>query len=1148
MKKIFTFACLLALGLSGSPTVAAAEGEVFDIEYNFDVDADFPDGANLPAGWAQDGTPLKRTSGVPLGLSNHSGDYILGAASAKFDEVIYTPLIKVAAGKPCSLEFQYFLPGGTNFVYATGMEIYTSASQSMTGAVKVGAIKQDNYKDWTKFSVTVTPEADGEMCFALKFVNDYGMTVNCGAVGLDSFFISGTYAVDEPAGTPFDVTFDFEDDADFPGVAYLPKGWLSTGTKPFMRKSPETLRIAAPADGSRVVGNVGATTKGDNVLITPLYNIEKGTPFTIAFDYLTVPQLEEFGYGFTVYAAPSQSMEEAVKVGSIAEYLDHRNEWLSSETFTFTPEATGKYYFIISPANESGFTPGGPVAFDNIHITGYEADEQPETTDVPAPPAGTPEAFEAEFNFDVDADFPDGANLPAGWKQDGTPLKRTSGAPLGLSNQSGDYILGAASAKFDEVIYTPLYNLVAGKPYTLEFQYFLSGGSNFVYATGMEIYTSASQSMDGAVKVGSIKQDNYKDWTKFSVTVTPEADGEMCFALKFVNDYGMTTNCGAVGLDSFFISGTCYGSTQGGDDDDPVIELYPNEDNAGECIELPYFETFSDQTHFTGDSYVPRGWRSTGSVTWVTASVDALPAKAGQYYLITNHNTEGERDDKAYTPFFNLDAGTEYTVSYYVYMQGNDYNEDGILYLPTMRFTVGTEHDSEFHNTISKFSDRTNGWVKQEHKFTPEASGPYCFSFALTGPVNSGYVAIDDVQVSAPDLIARVEPAFAAKALYSLFDNSKTVLFEGQPLKIVNQTRFATSYEWSVDGAEPATSTEAEPEFTFPASGTYTVTLKATNPRGTRTTQHTYNVQLVGKDTKGDQPLSLYNSATDRLYERGETPAFSIDPYDFITGYNHYYFELAQRFDLSDEIPVKLKQLSFYVTDRRYRGTTEFYDDQRTKPFSLAVYGSDANGNLDESNELGRIDTTIGEALGSSGLGGNAPANHDIVFDTPIEATGTIYVAMIFDRSMEVVPQDSQLGRSYIATSVVRHGHGQSSLYVKPVDTPEDSKAEIGKWTTVDALDSSFAGMSPYWMLWLNAYDETNAIEGVAADNAAALTACFHGDTLTVGGVAEGTAVDVYNIAGARVASFAAPSAAIAGLPAGIYLVKAGTQTVKTVK
>ncbi len=958
MKKIFTFACLLALGLSGSPTVAAAEGEVFDIEYNFDVDADFPDGANLPAGWAQDGTPLKRTSGVPLGLSNHSGDYILGAASAKFDEVIYTPLYNLVAGKPYTLEFQYFLPGGSNFVYATGMEIYTSASQSMDGAVKVGAIKQDNYKDWTEFSVTVTPEADGDMCFALKFVNDYGMTVNCGAVGLDSFFISGTYAVAEPEGTPFDVTFDFEDDAD----------------------------------------------------------------------------------------------------------------------------------------------------------------------------------------------FPDGANLPAGWKQDGTPLKRTSGAPLGLSNHSGDYILGAASAKFDEVIYTPLYNLVAGKPYTLEFQYFLPGGSNFVYATGMEIYTSASQSMDGAVKVGAIKQDNYKDWTEFSVTVTPEADGDMCFALKFVNDYGMTTNCGAVGLDSFFISGTCYGSTQGGDDDDPVIELYPNEDNAGECIELPYFETFSDQTHFTGDSYVPRGWRSTGSVTWVTASVDALPAKAGQYYLITNHNTEGERDDKAYTPFFNLDAGTEYTVSYYVYMQGNDYNEDGILYLPTMRFTVGTEHDSEFHNTISKFSDRTNGWVKQEHKFTPEASGPYCFSFALTGPVNSGYVAIDDVQVSAPDLIARVEPAFAAKALYSLFDNSKTVLFEGQPLKIVNQTRFATSYEWSVDGAEPATSTEAEPEFTFPASGTYTVTLKATNPRGTRTTQHTYNVQLVGKDTKGDQPLSLYNSATDRLYERGETPAFSIDPYDFITGYNHYYFELAQRFDLSDEIPVKLKQLSFYVTDRRYRGTTEFYDDQRTKPFSLAVYGSDANGNLDESNELGRIDTTIGEALGSSGLGGNAPANHDIVFDTPIEATGTIYVAMIFDRSMEVVPQDSQLGRSYIATSVVRHGHGQSSLYVKPVDTPEGSKAETGKWTTVDALDSAFAGMSPYWMLWLNAYDDTNAIEGVAADNAAALTACFHGDTLTVGGVAEGTAVDVYNIAGARVASFAAPSAAIAGLPAGIYLVKAGTQTVKTVK
>ena len=759
------------------------------------------------------------------------------------------------------------------------------------------------------------------------------------------------------------------------------------------------------------------------------------------------------------------------------------------------------------------------------------------------------EGFDLEFNFDVDADFPGGANLPEGWAQDGTPLKRTSGVPLGLTNHSGDYILGAASAKFDEVVYTPVIKVAAGKPCTLEFQYYLPGGSNFVYATGMEIYTSAQQSMDGAVKVGTVKQAQNTDWKEFSVTVTPEADGEMCFALKFVNEYGMTMNCGAVGLDSFFISGTRLVAGEGGkdDDDDPVIELFPNEDNAAECIDLPYFENFSDQTHFTGDSYVPRGWRSTGSVSWVTASVDALPAKAGQYYLIVNHNTEGERDDKAYTPFFNLEAGTEYAITYHVYMQGNDYNEDGILYLPTLRFTAGTEQDSEFHNTLARFSEKTDGWVQCSHTFTPEASGPYCFSFALSGPVNSGYVAIDDLQISAPGLIARVEPAFATKAMYSLYDYTKTVLFEGQPLKIVNQTRFATSYEWSVDGAEPATSTEAEPEFTFPASGSYTISLTATNPRGSRTTQHTYNVQLIGKDTKADQALSLYNSATDRLYERGETPAFSIDPYDFITGYNHYYFELAQRFDLSDEIPVRLKQLSFYVTDRQFRGTTEYYDDQRTRPFSLVVYGADDNGNLDESNELARIDTTIGEALGSSGLGGNAPASHEIVFDTPAEVKGTIYIAMIFDKGMEVVPQDASLGRSYIATSVVRHGHGQSTLYVKPIDTPEGSSAETGKWTTVDALDSAFAGMSPYWTLWLNSYDETNAIAGVGADTAA-LSARFDGDTLTVGGLEEGTAVNVYNIAGARVASFAAPSAAIAGLPSGIYLVQAGTQTVKAVK
>ena len=1145
MKKFFTFVSLLALGLPGSPAASAAEGEAFDLEYNFDIDADFPDGANLPQGWAQDGTPLTRRAGSFFGLTNHSGDYILGAASAKFDEVLYTPLFNLVAGEPYTLEFAYYLPGGSIYVYATGIEIYTNSTQSMDGAVKVGRIDEATNSDWKTFSVTVTPDTDGDMCFALKFVNQYGMTMNCGAVGLDSFFISGTYAVDEPEGTPFDITFDFEDDADFPGVSTLPKGWLATGTKPYMRKSPDALRIAAPATGRWVVGNVGATTKEDNLLMTPLYNLPAGAPLTIAFDYLTESQFDDFGYGFNIYAAPGQSLDNAVKIGTIAEDLAHPGQWLKSETFTFVPEQKGRYCLVIAPCNESGLNPGGPVSFDNIRITGYEADEDPELPDVPAPPAGTPEAFETEFNFDVDADFPDGANLPAGWKQDGTPLKRNNGSFFGLTNHSGDYILGAATPKPDMVVYTPLYNVGGGKPYTLEFAYSLLG-SNYPRTAGIEIYTSSTQSMDGAVQVGRIDEAKRTDWQTFTVTVTPENDGDMCFALKFVNKYGMTDNWDTVGLDSFFISGTRYATGQG--DDDPVTELIPNEDNAADCIELPYFENFSDATHYTGDSYVPRGWRSTGSVTWVTANLGALPAKAGEYYLVAGHNTEGERDDKAYTPFFSLEAGTEYTVSYYVYMQGNDYNEDAILSLPELRFTVGTEHDGGFHNTIARFSEKTTEWVRREHTFTPEASGPYCFSFALSGPTNSGIVAIDDVQISAPGLIARVEPEFGAKAFHSLYDDTKTVLFDGQPLKMVNRTRFATSYLWTAEGAQPATSTEAEPEFTFPADGTYTITLTATNPRGSRTTQHSYDVQTIGKDTEPDQAVTLFNQATDRLFERGETPAFGSDPYDFITGFNHYYFELAQRFDFSETTPVKIKQLTFYVTDRRFRNQTEYYDDQRIRPFSLVIYGADADGNLDEGNELARIDTTIGEALGSSGLGGNAPDMRSIEFMTPAEVTGTVYIAMIFDRGMEVVPQDATLGRSYFASSVVRHGHGQSSLYVKPFDTPEGSAAETGKWTTVDTLDPQFAGMSPYWMLWLNAFDETNAIAGVSAGNSPVLTARFIGDTLTVAGAPEGSEVNVYNLAGARVATFGAPAAAIAGLPAGIYLVQSGTQTVKAVK
>lgn len=59
------------------------------------------------------------------------------------------------------------------------------------------------------------------------------------------------------------------------------------------------------------------------------------------------------------------------------------------------------------------------------------------------------------------------------------------------------------------------------------------------------------------------------------------------------------------------------------------------------------------------------------------------------------------------------------------------------------------------------------------------------------------------------------------------------------PVKLYlrNQTTNATSYEWSINGANPSSSTEENPTLVFANAGTYTIALKATNDKESKTLQ-----------------------------------------------------------------------------------------------------------------------------------------------------------------------------------------------------------------------------------------------------------------------------------------------------------------------
>lgn len=64
-------------------------------------------------------------------------------------------------------------------------------------------------------------------------------------------------------------------------------------------------------------------------------------------------------------------------------------------------------------------------------------------------------------------------------------------------------------------------------------------------------------------------------------------------------------------------------------------------------------------------------------------------------------------------------------------------------------------------------------------------------------------------------------------------------------LLFTNNSTDAVTYSWSVPGALPPVSSDVNPYFAFPSSGSYTVTLNVTGPGGTNSDVQTINVEVV---------------------------------------------------------------------------------------------------------------------------------------------------------------------------------------------------------------------------------------------------------------------------------------------------------------
>lgn len=122
--------------------------------------------------------------------------------------------------------------------------------------------------------------------------------------------------------------------------------------------------------------------------------------------------------------------------------------------------------------------------------------------------------------------------------------------------------------------------------------------------------------------------------------------------------------------------------------------------------------------------------------------------------------------------------------------------------------------------------------------FTPATSGEYYFVLKMGTWDGIGFsVAIDELSLTR----VRTKPDVK-------FSATNTVGFPTLTVKFVNESRFATAYEWDF-GDGTAKSTLPEPTHAYSVVGTYTVKLKATNEKGDTTLVKNEFVKVNTKPT-----------------------------------------------------------------------------------------------------------------------------------------------------------------------------------------------------------------------------------------------------------------------------------------------------------
>lgn len=170
-----------------------------------------------------------------------------------------------------------------------------------------------------------------------------------------------------------------------------------------------------------------------------------------------------------------------------------------------------------------------------------------------------------------------------------------------------------------------------------------------------------------------------------------------------------------------------------------------------EPVALPYEEDFENRINIDDSNFTNKwGCRTSSSALFqvTTMPENTVAAHSGQYAVVAKEYDLGGRTETLYTPYFSLEEGKTYEISYYLYMPGNGENITGGQIV-----VAYTQDESGLElPVIQTILEPVTEWTKFSVKYTAEYTMDYCFYLEFASvAANAGIIAIDDFKIEEID-------------------------------------------------------------------------------------------------------------------------------------------------------------------------------------------------------------------------------------------------------------------------------------------------------------------------------------------------------------------------------------------------------------